>query len=236
MALADRVAADFGDRFRSFGDRAPGRFVVEVAGLTVISVGVDMPWGVQIVAMADVVDVEAVASAVEWCRARGHEPQVRVRGASRAALPTYDVVEAVPALVAPATGGQSVLDVEAATDLEAFRDLYASSFEMPRGLAEGLVVAGGLAAHPHLVGRVDGRPVACAQVRPGRDMAYVSGVGVLPSDRGLGYGAEVLAASRADAGLRGCELVWLNASASSVGFYEAIGFELVDTHLALAAS
>ena len=31
-------------------------------------------------------------------------------------------------------------------------------------------------------------------------------------------------------------LVWLNASASSVGFYEAIGFELVDTHLALAAS
>src|SRR3954453_20643619 len=140
MALADRVAADFGDRFRSFGDRAPGRFVVEVAGLTVISVGVDMPWAVQIIVMAAVVDVEAVASAVDWCRARGHEPQVRVRGASRAALPTYDVVEEVPALVAPATRGQSLLHVEAATELEAFRDVYASSFEMPRALADGLVV------------------------------------------------------------------------------------------------
>src|SRR3954451_23074601 len=96
MALADRVAADFGDRFRSFGDRAPGRFVVEVAGLTVISVGVDRPWGVQIVAMDDAVDVEAVATAVHWCRERGHEPQVRVRGASRSVLPTYDAWKRSP--------------------------------------------------------------------------------------------------------------------------------------------
>jgi ribosomal protein S18 acetylase RimI-like enzyme len=234
--FADRVAADFDDRFRSFGDRAPGRFVVDVAGLTVVSVGVDQAWGVQILAMGDVVDVDAVTAAVKWCRARGHWPQVRVRGANRDALPSYEIAEEVPALVAPATGGQRVLDVAAATDLEEFRALYAASFAMPRELADGLVVAADLVAHPHLVGRVDGRAVGCAQVRPGSDLAYISGVGVLPSDRGLGYGKAMLGACRAEAGVRGCELVWLNAAASSVGFYEAIGFELVDTHLALAPS
>jgi hypothetical protein len=39
--LADRVAADYAGQLRSFGDRAPGRFVAAVAGLTVVSVGVD---------------------------------------------------------------------------------------------------------------------------------------------------------------------------------------------------
>jgi ribosomal protein S18 acetylase RimI-like enzyme len=234
--LADRVAADFGDRFRSFGDRAPGRFVAEIAGLTVVSVGVDQPWGVQIVAMDDAVDAEAVAAAVVWCRAGGYEPQVRVRAADRGALPAYAVVEEVPALVAPAGGEQSVVDIVRATDLEEFRDVYTRSFGMPPGLAAGLVVAADLDAHPHLLGRVDGRDVGCAQLRPGSDLAYVSGVGVLPAERGRGYGKALLVACRTEAAARGCELVWLNASSTSVGFYEAIGFELVDVHLALAAS
>src|SRR3954470_7952126 len=234
--LAGRGAADYAVQLRSFGARAPGRFVVEVAGLTVVSIGVDQPWGMQVVATDTAVDRTAVAAAVDWCRARARSPQVMVRAADRGALPSYAVVDELPALVAPAGGAHSLLDVTRATDLAEFRDIYAASFEMPVDVAAGLVVSSDLDAHPHLVGRVDGRVVACAQVRPGRDLAYVNGVGVLPSERGLGYGAAMLAACRAEAGARGCALAWLNATPRSVGFYEAIGFELVDTHLALAAS
>jgi GNAT superfamily N-acetyltransferase len=236
VTLAERVAGEYVERLRSFGDRAPGRFVAEVAGLTVVSVGVDEPWGLQVMAMVGDVDPAAVDVAVAWCRDQEREPQVVVRERDAGRLPSYRVVDELPALVAAAEGSQDVLDVEASDDVDEFRDVYGSSFEMRPGLAESLVVAADLAVHPHLIGRLDGNAVACAQVRPGVDMAYVNGVGVLPAQRGRGYGAAMLAACRVEAAARGCELVWLNASPTSVGFYEAIGFELVDTHVALAAS
>lgn len=236
MALADRVAADYDARLRSFGDRAPGRFVAEVAGLTVVGFGVDEPWGTQVSTIGTPVDPDAVETAVEWCRRRGREPWVMARAADRGALAAYDVVDELPALVAPADGEQSVLDIEVSEDLDEFRRVYAASFGMTSELVSHLVVADDLTAHPHLLGRADGTAVACAQLRTGRDLAYASGVGVLPSFRGAGYGAAMMLACRVETAARGCEALWLNASPRSVGFYEAIGFELVDTHLALAAS
>ena len=234
--IADRVAAEYVERLRSFGTGAAARYVAEVAGLTVVSVGVDEPWGIQVIAMVDEVDPAAVDAAVAWCRDQEREPQVVVRARDANRLSRYRVVDELPALVAAAEGSQDVLDVETSDDLDGFRDVYGSSFEMRTGLAAKLVVATDLVRHPHLMGRVDGRAVACAQVRPGAEMAYVNGVGVLPAHRRRGYGAAMLAACREEAAARGCGLVWLNASPTSVGFYEAIGFELVDTHLALAAS
>jgi len=123
VTLAERVAADYVRQLCSFGDRAPGRFAAEVAGVTVVSIAVDEPWGLQVVA----------------------------------------------------SSGRSISSV---------------------------------------------------------------GWGVGPSRvvRGRGYGAAMMDAVRAEAAVRGDELVWLKASPGPVGFYEAIGFELVDTHLALAAS
>src|SRR4051794_7609071 len=102
--LADRVAADYAVQLRSFGDRASGRFVVEVAGLTVVSIGVDQPWGMQVVATDTAVDPTSVAAAVDWCRTHGRSPQVVVRAADRGVLPSYAVVDELPALVAPAGG------------------------------------------------------------------------------------------------------------------------------------
>ena len=236
MTLADRVAAEDGARLRSFGLGGPGRLVTEVAGLTVVFIGVDEPWGVQVEAMGVPVDADSVGEAVAWCRAREAEPLVRVRARDRDLLPAYTVVEELPVLVAPAGGRQDMLAVARSSDVEEFRGVYATSFGMSTVLAERLVVAADLQVHPHLVGRVDGRAVACAQLRPGADMAYVNGVGVLPSERGRGFGAAMMTACAVAAGELGCELVWLHASGASLGFYEAIGFELVDTHLALAAS
>jgi GNAT superfamily N-acetyltransferase len=235
VTVADLVAADYGDRLRSYGERAPGRFVAEVAGLLVVGLGVDEPWGTQVAALATELDPAAVAAAVDWCHQRGHEPQVVVRIAQRDALPGLRVVEELAALVAPATGDQSALAVERAQDLQEFRSVYATAFTMRPGLADALVVEADLAALPHLLGRLDGRAVACAQVRMGADRAYVSGVGVRPEWQRQGYGSAMLAACRDEAGRGGCNLAWLNAGATNVPFYESIGFELVDTHVVLAA-
>jgi ribosomal protein S18 acetylase RimI-like enzyme len=237
VTLAERLAADYCDWLRAYGSRTDGRFVAEVDGLTLVSIGVDEPWGLQLLAMSSRPDHGAVDGAVAWCRGRGlRDPLVMVRAAEREALPAYGVVDELPALVAPAGGSQELLDVQVTDDVEHFRLVYAAAFGMPADLAAALVTVSDVGPHRHLIGRVDDRVVACAQVRAGPELAYVNGVGVLPADRGRGLGEAMMTACRADAAARGSELVWLSASPASVGFYEAIGFELVDAHLALAAS
>lgn len=239
MTVAQLVAADYGDRLRSFGRRAPARFIHEVAGLTVVGVGVEEPWGVQIIAMPDRPDPAEVAAAIEWCRIEGHQPQVVVRAADRDLLPECAVADELPALVAPTAGvTQDTLTVSQATDVELFRAVYRESFAMRPGLVEALVVPADLAAEEvtHLLGWVDGRAVACAQLRHGAGRAHVSGLGVVPEQQRRGYGAAMLAAARHEALALGCELVWLNAAPGTVAFYEAIGFTQVDTYIALACT
>ena len=232
--VADLVAVAYGDRLRSSGERAPGRFVQEVAGLLVVSLGVDEPWGLQVAALAPDPQPAAVDEAVAWCRAQGREPQVVVRKRSRELFPAFTVDDELGALVAPAEGAQSLVEVELARDVVEFRAVYASSFGMPHQLVDALVVEADLHAVPHLLGRVDGQAVACAQLRIGDRSGYVSGVGVVPEQQGRGFGSAMLAASREEAGRRGCDFVWLNAGPHNVPFYEGIGFELVDTHVALS--
>ena len=236
QSLADLVAADYAARLRTFGERAPGRFVAEVAGLTIVSMGVDEPWGLQVVAMPDVPDPGDVTAAVAWCHERGRTPHLIVREQHRERLHTYDVALVNATLVAQTGARQDVLDVVRATDVDEFREVYASSFGMPPGLADALVVDADLRAVPHLVGRVDGRAVACAILRPGRELGYVNGVGVIPGEQGRGFGTAMLAACRAEADLLGCRYVWLNAAPSTAPFYEGIGFERVDTYVALVGA
>lgn len=236
VTLADAVAADYGARLWSFGERAPGRLATQVAGLTVVSLGVDEPWGLQIVAMPDQPDPVRVEAAVAWCRERGRTPQVVVRERYRDTLPLYDVTEVLATLAGSAGGGQQVLEVAAATDVAEFRGVYSAAFGMRDGLADALVVAADLAVLPHLLGRIDGRAVACAILRAGGELGYVNGVGVLPDVQGRGYGSAMLAACRAAAAARGCRHVWLNAAPQTAPFYEGIGFERVDTYVALTAS
>ncbi|MDQ1705269.1 MAG: Acetyltransferase domain [Frankiaceae bacterium] len=236
MTLADRVAAAYAARLRSYGARAPGRFAVEVAGLLVVSLGVDEPWGLQIAALPDEPDPMAVDAAIAWCRERGRQPQVVVREQHRAGLSGLRQVEALPALVASAEVGDDAFEVGPPRDAAEFRAVYGPAFGMRPGLAEALVVDADLTTPDvaHLVARQDGVTVACAQLRDGEGMSYVSGVGVLPDRQRQGIGSSMLAACRSEAARRGCASVWLNASARSQPFYESIGFDLVDTHLALA--
>jgi N-acetylglutamate synthase-like GNAT family acetyltransferase len=59
---------------------------------------------------------------------------------------------------------------------------------------------------------------------------------VAPEVRSRGYGTAMLAACRSEAGALDCSVVWLNAAPRTAPFYEAIGFERVDTYVALAGS
>lgn len=239
MTAADAVAADYAERLRTFGVRAPGRFAVEVAGLTIVSLGVEEPWGTQIVAMPDPPQRAAVDEAVAWCRERGREPEVVVRGRHRDLLADFSLMEDLAALVASTAGAtQDALEIRPPLDVAEFCAIYSASFEMRPGLAEALVVEADLAAPDvrHLVGSVQGRAVACAQLRLGDELAFVNGVGVVPDMQRRGYGAAMLAACRVEAAQRGRATLWLNASAADVPFYEGIGFEVVDSHVALSPS
>lgn len=240
MATAELIARDYAARMSSFGRRSPDRFVAELAGLTIFSLGVDEPWGLQVIAVQAEPNIGAVSEAVSWCRRRcGRPPQIVVREQHRGRFPAYDVNETLVALVAPVARtdvAAPALAVESAADVAEFRHVYGRSFDMRAGLVDALVLEADLTALPHLLGRVDGRAVACAQVRAGHQLALVSGVGVLPEHRGHGYGTAMLTACREQAAELGCELVWLNAEPQTAPFYEGIGFERVDTYVALMAS
>lgn len=198
-----------------------------------MSLGVDEPWGLQVAALFPDPDPAAVDEAIAWCRSRGRDPQVVVRARCRDRFAAFAVADELGALVAPAQGTQTLLEIGQARDLAEFRAVYADSFGMTQAVVDALVVAADLVAVPHLLGRVAGHAVACAQLRIGDRAGYISGVGVVPESQGRGYGSAMLAASRDEAHRRGCDLVWLNAGPHNVPFYERIGFELVDTHVAL---
>jgi N-acetylglutamate synthase-like GNAT family acetyltransferase len=107
---------------------------------------------------------------------------------------------------------------------------------MRPGMADALVDPADLEAPDdvHLIARVDeGEAVGCALLRSASGLGYVSAVGVVPEHRGRGIGTTLLDACAARATADGCHAVWLHASASSHAFYAGLGYELVDTHVAL---
>lgn len=236
MTLAERVAASYAERLRSFGSRAPGRFVEEVAGLLVVSLGVDESWGTIIPATEHAPDPAAVEAAMAWCRERGRVPQVVVRARDVALLDHLRPVDVLPTFAAEATSGDRALVVDRSPGLAEFHAVYGRAFGMRPGLARALVTAADLEASDvmHLVVRIDGAAVGCAQLRTGDALTYVSGVGVVPERQRQGIGTDVLAVCRAEAARLGSTHLWLNASERSAPFYDDIGFELVDTYVALS--
>lgn len=100
-----------------------------------------------------------------------------------------------------------------------------------------LVTDGTLAdpAYDHLVGRVDGQPVACAQIRRAAGTAYVSAITVLPAYRGQGFGLAISAAAVHSALASQPRLVWLAATPELHAMYARLGFRPVDTHVLLTS-
>jgi ribosomal protein S18 acetylase RimI-like enzyme len=236
VTLGDQLASVYAESLRRWATRSSGRFAEEVAGLSVVSLGLPERWANTVVALAAEPEAAAVVEALGWFAARGLDAQAIVRERDVAALVTLRRVDELPAFVAPAASAQDVLSVVPAQDAAEFARIYAAAFAMRPGMAEALVVDADIGAPGmvHLVGRRDGEAVACALLQPADGLGQVSALGVLPAGQGRGFGTAMLAACGVTARAHGCDRIWLHASASSRGFYESLGFECVDTHVALA--
>ena len=236
VTLADRVAAAYAEAMWTYADGAPGRFAERVAGLRVVSLGLPEHWANTVLALTEPPAPAAVEVALRRLTESGLTGRVLVRERDAAGLGRLERVDEMLAFVGPAAATQDTLQVSPAATAAEFTDVYGAAFAMRPGLASALVVEADLAAERtvHLVGRVDGLAVACAVLRPIDGLGYLSAVGVLPAYQGRGFGTAMLAAGAAEAGARGCDVLWLHATAHTRAFYEGLDFELIDTHVALA--
>jgi ribosomal protein S18 acetylase RimI-like enzyme len=93
-------------------------------------------------------------------------------------------------------------------------------------LARALVVAGDLqrARRRFVVARVDGRPVGCAFIWFAGGTAYLSGLGVVPSERGRGYGAALAVAAARIGASAPVDTVWMYATDAGERLYRGLGF------------
>jgi GNAT superfamily N-acetyltransferase len=209
----------------------------EVAGAVCTTLPVRRPWGTRatFTAREEAPSPEEVREAAAWCEATAPGCwQVVVRGehaaevlsGAQGSLRVDDAlyVRATTSLspVAPVPG----LEVGPAVDEDEFMAAYWPEL---RPLVEGRLGQRGLM---FLVGRLHGRPVACARLSDAGGLCYVSGVQVLPEFRHQGIGRAVSAAATRLA-LHRHEVSWLHCEPNLASLYESLGYQAVTTHVHL---
>ena len=219
---------------------APGSAAV-VGGIPCVSYPIAQAWATQAKAMVPP-HPAGLDQAIDWLSGHAHGgpdqwvvttreryARLGVFGDRRLApwleLPVLVLGSAAQARTAPHPAG---LAVGTPANAEEFLAVYGAELAP-------LVSPAVLAAPDHhlLVGRLDGVPVACAQVREVVGTAYISAVTVLPECRGKGIGRAIsAAAARYALGLEP-RAVWLCAVAGLHGLYGALGFRAVDVHVQL---
>jgi GNAT superfamily N-acetyltransferase len=198
-----------------------------VAGVRCQSVPIAEPWATQARPIAPGTDLDPVR---DWLR--DHSPQWTVAVPAWLAgepeyagltpwltLPMYVLTEAPEAK--PVSG----LEMGPAGDAAEFLSVYGAHLAPLVELADPTCL--------HLVGRLDGRVVACAKVRVLADTAYVSAVTVLSAYQKRGIGS-ALSAEASRLGGERAGIVWLHAAEHARRIYERLGYRLVGEHVLLA--
>lgn len=235
---------------------ASHRSVLDLGSVTGVDLGVPHPWGVRISAGASLPTEADASAALAWCRERGAANGWRVSVPSRlarqgpwAGLVAHDQ-NGVFAMEATTAAGIRVdppdrLDLVTDPSIRAVVAGYGGWMsDLP--LARLLVTPADLDRPDRrfVVGIVDGRPVGCAFVCWATGTAYLSGIGVLPGQRGRGYGRALTAAAvrlavtgplddRRPKPPHRPAIVWLLATDASAGLYARMGFERIDTEALL---
>ncbi|WP_020575234.1 GNAT family N-acetyltransferase [Actinopolymorpha alba] len=211
-----------------------------VAGIPCVSYPLKQAWATQAKAMVPPRPA-ALDAALEWVSGHADVPglwAVMTRG-RHVTQPVFTERGLTPWLELPVLllGGADRLasvphvqglEVSLATSPAEFLAVYGEELTP-------LVSPASLAApsYHHLVGRVDGVPVACAQVREVAGTAYISAITVVPGARGRGFGSAIsAAATRYALGLRP-RAVWLCAQKDLHRMYGRLGFRPVDVHVQL---
>lgn len=207
-----------------------------VQGIPCASYPIGEPWASQAKAMLPPPPA-ALDAAIDWLSARAPAWSVMTRQrfasldvfTSRGLTPWTELPVLVLVRRAAIEATPTVpLEVGPAASAEEFLTVYGQELAP-------LVTAGTLAdpEYDHLVGRVDGQPVACARVRRAAGTAYLGAITVLPERRGQGYGLAISAAATHAALATQPRLVWLAAAPELHPMYGRLGYRLVDTHVLL---
>lgn len=210
-----------------------------VAGIACARLPVEQPWAVRAAVMRPPTG-EALGSAIGWLAQRSASWTVSTRGVhARASVFVAAGLKAASVLQVlgwqtelPALPTVAGLEVNPAASAAELRSVYLPVFGTD--LAP-LVTDAHLRApsYHHLVARLAGDPVGCAQVRWTGGTAYISGVGVLRDVRGRGIGTALSATATVLARTRCRGPVWLLAEPDVVAIYRRLGYEVVDEHVHL---
>jgi len=225
------------------------RAVARFGSLTCADLGVGHSWGVQ-AACGVTPEPADLAAAVEWLRRRA------AGGGWEVSVPRSQVAHSIWGSLTD-VGRKPVYAIGPDTALFMARDLppgltlttTPTRDEVVAGyggwmddlpLAQRLVTPTDLAQAQRrfVCGRVDGRVIGCAFVWWSGRTAYLSGIGVLAGDCGLGYGwaltAEAARVAVIDAPSGRPDVVWMYATDEGAALYSRMGFERIDVHVSLS--
>lgn len=211
-----------------------------VEGIPCVSHRVDQPWACQAKAMVPPTSA-ALDAATDWLEARAvTRRQWTVMTRQRhVGAPVFSAAGLSPWLTLQilALGRADLLERIAAVDgLDVGPASGAAEFLAVYGEELAPLITPGILADPthhHFVGRVDGQPVACVQVREVANTAYISGVTVIPACRGRGIGTAISVAATRFALASHPRVVWLAAESHLHPMYARLGFGQVGVHVLL---
>jgi ribosomal protein S18 acetylase RimI-like enzyme len=231
------------------GSGAPHRSTRTFGAVTCANFGVPHSWGVQAATGSGPPSDDDLRAAVAWMQHQGASTGWRI-AAPEALLgrdPWPDLVAFDRmGIFAMSTADAGVMLPDGPPELvldhrPSYEDVQASygGWMQDPALARLLVTPADMdrARRRFVVGLVDGAPVGCGCVWWADDAAYLSAIGVVEPMRGRGYGraltaaAARLAVTDPPAGRPG--VVWLHATDDAAGLYDRMGFERVDTEVAL---
>jgi GNAT superfamily N-acetyltransferase len=213
-----------------------GAYAELVDGIPCVSYPIPHSWATQAKVM-DVPKPDAFAAATEWLGRHAPAWTVTIR-AEHAGEPVFAGLTPrveLPCLVLSAGPEQGfVPDVDGLTigrsvDQAEFLAVFGTEFA-PLFASQALAHKGSR----YLVGRIGGRPVACAKVELAAGTAYIGGVTVSPGHRGHGIGKAISAAAVEAAKQLNPSLIWLTAVRELHPLYAPLGFREVDVHLQLS--
>ncbi len=224
---------------------APHRAIEPFGSVLASDLGVPHPWSVELsitgpaVMHGPALPVPAeLDAALRWAAERSDGRGLAL-GLPDQVAPRFDparhglaAAERLPVLALGRADAAALAPVEIAGlqigppgGIDEIRAAYGGWME-DHGLAALLVVPGDLERprRRFLVARVGGRPVGCALVWFAGGTAYLSGLGVLPADRGHGYGAALAAAAAQVGASAPVDTVWMYATDAGERLYRRLGF------------
>ena len=231
------------------GSGAPHRTTRTFGGITCADLGVPHPWSVQGATGSSRPSEDDLAAAVSWMSGRGATTGWRIAareehlgGAPWPELVAHDRMGlfATPAASAariPVEAPDELRLVEQPTHAEVLAAYGGWMDDLP--LAELLVTPADLhrPERQFIVGVVDGAPIGCACVWWSGGAAYLSAIGVVAPMRGRGYGRALTAAAARMAvsalPSQSPDVVWMHATDEGAALYAHMGFDRVDTEVAL---